>query len=223
MLPLFFLQIASLRAPLECGGLLSWLPVFKQRPHLWRLPLQGGPQESGSRHAHLPSLHPPPQGRTGQVGPRGLTASPTVPACGCLGGLSEALQTESTRQMFVTIPDQDSEDGKGAGICEASVLDVFPRPVGSASSCAWTTLDRRPSRGHKDQGLNVGCYSPRPVPRLEDEKTQTSRTLRSTRPSPPPRENEHSGKSLLLREFGGALKGYSSSGRGQSPTHPRKA
>lgn len=38
LLPLSFLQIASLRAPLECGGLRCWLPVFKQRPHLWRLP-----------------------------------------------------------------------------------------------------------------------------------------------------------------------------------------
>lgn len=119
LLPLFVLQIASLRAPLECGGLFSWLPVFKQRPHLWRLPLQGGPQESGSRHAHLPSLHPPPQGRTGQVGPRGLAANPAVPARGCLGGLSRALQTESTRQMCMTVPDQDSEGGKGAGICDS--------------------------------------------------------------------------------------------------------
>lgn len=153
---LFFLQVASLRAPPECGGLLSWLPVFKQRPHLWRLPLQGGPQESGSRHAHLPSPHPPAQGRTGQVGPRGLTASLAVPACGSPGGWSGALQTESARRMFVTIPDQDSGGGKGAGICDRAVLAVLPGPVGPASSCAWTTLDRRPGRGHKDQGSNVG-------------------------------------------------------------------
>lgn len=156
VLPLFFLQVASLRAPPECGGLLSWLPVFKQRPHLWRLPLQGGPQESGSRHAHLPSPHPPAQGRTGQVGPRGLTASLAVPACGSPGGRSGALQTESARRMFVTIPDQDSGGGKGTGICDRAVLAVLPGPVGPASSCAWTTLDRRPGRGHKDQGSNVG-------------------------------------------------------------------
>lgn len=123
----FFLRVASLRAPLECGGLLSWLPVFKQRPHLWRLPLQGGPQESGSRHAHLPSLHPPAQGRTGQVGPRGLTVSLAVPACGSPGGWSGALQTESARQMFVTIPDQDSGGGKGAGICDRCCARCSPR------------------------------------------------------------------------------------------------
>ena len=61
-------------APLECGGLLSWLPIFKQRPHLWRLPGWASPA-AGRDSGIWPLAHPsavtaPPPAtpdRTGQV------------------------------------------------------------------------------------------------------------------------------------------------------------
>lgn len=72
---LFFLQIASPRAPLECGGLPSWLSGFQRQPHLRRLPGWAWPtagQAAGIWQAARPSAvtttSHPPRDRTGQVG-----------------------------------------------------------------------------------------------------------------------------------------------------------
>lgn len=78
-----------------------------------RHPLQGGPQESGSRHAPLPSLRPRPHpGRTGQVrcsqrprGKLGNARPPGGPLQGGGGGLHQA-------NAGVTA-DQDSWCGEG--------------------------------------------------------------------------------------------------------------
>lgn len=77
-----------LRAPLECGGSSPGSQFLKNGltsgdSLAGRSPLQGGPQESGGWHAHLPSQHPhPPRTGLGKwVGLRGLTASSSVPGC----------------------------------------------------------------------------------------------------------------------------------------------
>lgn len=193
VLPRFFLQITSLRARLECGSPLSWLLGFKQRPHLWRRPGWASPtagRDSGIWQLARPSVvtvpSPSPPDRTGQVGrsqrPHSKLGS-TPPACGCLVG-----------GMLVIFGDQDSwwrggGWGKDTGICDRHCAWHFPKARrGQPLLVSWITLDRRPSRGHSDQGSCIRCYSPSLVTELEGKKMQTSRTLESTRPLP--RENK---------------------------------
>lgn len=131
-----------------------------------RSPLQGGPQESGSWHAHLPSLQPHSPTAPGQDWASGSVPEASQqawqypPARGCLGGWRGALQTESTRQVFRVTPDQDSGGRKGAGICGRRCAWHFSR-LGGVS---FLSCPRQPGQETKqrtqDQGLETGCYSP---------------------------------------------------------------
>ena len=112
--------------------------------------------------------------------------------------------------------------GDGHSHCDSRCAGCFSKAHrGQPLLGSWATLDRRPRREQKDQGLHIGYYSSRPVSELEGEKTHTLRTLESTRPLP--RESKKVENPCFLRGGLGGLKGYGSSGRGQSPTHPRKA
>lgn len=51
--------------------------------------------------------------------------------------------------------------GKGTHICDRHCTWHFSKAHrDQLHLVSWTALDRRPRRGHKDQGLSVGCYCP---------------------------------------------------------------
>lgn len=105
------------------------------------------------------------------------------PSVGALWGGRGPLQTESSRQMFVIIRHQDSRGGKGHLHSDSYCTWRFPKASkeGSASSCVLDHPRQETKQRTPRSGLVIGHYSPRPVPELEGEKTQTSRTLESTR------------------------------------------
>lgn len=155
-------------------GLLSWLPVFKEGPYLWRLPGWASPTAgrfSGIRQLARPSAvtaPPPPPPRTGLgrwVGLRGLTESSSVPGClwvpvGAGRGGMVVKGATANRKPQATVGDSQEAE-KGTHICDRHCIWHFPKAHKSQLrlvSCA--ALDRRPSREHKDQGSCVGCYCP---------------------------------------------------------------
>lgn len=134
----FLLQITSLRAALERGGLLSWLPVFKQRPHLWRLPGWASPTAGRASGIWQPAR------------PSAVTAPPPPPRQDRAG----ALLPEASRQARQCPPAWGSLTGRGRGaapgkrrchcrpgflvwgraLVRATARDTSPRPSSSEVS-----------------------------------------------------------------------------------------
>lgn len=104
-----------LTAPLECGVSSPGSQFLKNGftsgdSPSGRRPLQGGSQESGGWHAHVPSLHPHPhpQDRTGQVGgsqrPHSKLISPQLPVGAFVIGTALGTSPRPTGVSFVLCP-----------------------------------------------------------------------------------------------------------------------
>lgn len=169
--PLLAPSFETMASPLET----PWLGVAHCRAGLRNL-ATGTPIR---RHCTLTA---PGQDWASGLGPgTSQRAWQCPPACGCLVG------GEKHQVNIHSIPDQDSEGGKGSDICFRHYTGRFSRLTGvSFRSCPRPLWTDEQAEDTKIRACRW-CCSPRPGTRLEGEKPQTSRTLESTRSSTSPR------------------------------------
>lgn len=161
-------------------GLLAWLPVFKGRPHLWRLPGWASPTAgrlSGIRRLARPSAGTaPPPSTPGQdwasalVSEASQQAHQSPAACGCLWGWGRAEGVQGTpanRKHPAAGEGQGLPGRQGRALTSVlgTALGPSPRPTGVSFLCCpgrpWTE-DQMEDIGYCCPDLSLSCKVKRP-------------------------------------------------------------
>lgn len=110
---------------------------------------------------HCTPTPPHPQDRTGQVGrsqrPHSKPGRAGLPV-GTMRGKGGHSKLKAPGKCLRSFHTRIQRVGRVLAFVTGTVLGVFPEARrGELPLVSWTTLDRRPKRGHKKQGLYIGC------------------------------------------------------------------